>query len=80
MLNVCRVFFDRLAKKGNAIYNILPDLISSLSVNPEITSAAFKSIMKFQFSFIDKEKQAETLTEKLCHRFLVCKGMNVHSC
>jgi len=83
--DLAKLFFHELAQKGNAIYNILPgssydtvvnvvDLISSLSANPDISEASFKSIMKYQFSFIDKERQAESLVEKLCHRFIATKG------
>nr|XP_040021612.1 condensin complex subunit 1 [Gasterosteus aculeatus aculeatus] len=63
-------FFNELASKDNAIYNLLPDIISRLS-DPErgMTSEDFNTIMKQLFSYITKERQTESLVEKLCQRF-----------
>ena len=49
----------------------MPDVISRLS-DPEVglnDDVDFKLIMKFLFDFIQKDKQSESLVEKLCHRF-----------
>ncbi|KAK2499670.1 hypothetical protein MC885_021184 [Smutsia gigantea] len=46
-------FFNELSHKGNAIYNLLPDIISRLQL----------------LSYITKDKQTESLVEKLCQRF-----------
>ncbi|KAJ8790884.1 hypothetical protein J1605_020978 [Eschrichtius robustus] len=46
-------FFSELSRKGNAIYNLLPDIISRLQL----------------LSYITKDKQTESLVEKLCQRF-----------
>ncbi|KAF3816426.1 hypothetical protein GH733_014599 [Mirounga leonina] len=46
-------FFNELSHKGNAIYNLLPDIISRLQL----------------LSYITKDKQTESLVEKLCPRF-----------
>ncbi|XP_034553088.1 condensin complex subunit 1 isoform X1 [Notolabrus celidotus] len=63
-------FFNELASKDNAIYNLLPDIISRLS-DPErgMTCEDFNTIMKQLFSYITKERQTESLVEKLCQRF-----------
>ncbi|KAK2844733.1 hypothetical protein Q5P01_011392 [Channa striata] len=63
-------FFNELATKDNAIYNLLPDIISRLS-DPErgMSSEDFNTIMKQLFSYITKERQTESLVEKLCQRF-----------
>ncbi|XP_061633549.1 condensin complex subunit 1 isoform X2 [Phyllopteryx taeniolatus] len=63
-------FFNELASKDNAIYNLLPDIISRLS-DPErgMSSEDFNTIMKQLFSYITKERQTESLVEKLCQRF-----------
>ncbi|XP_077577834.1 condensin complex subunit 1 [Stigmatopora nigra] len=63
-------FFNELASKDNAIYNLLPDIISRLS-DPErgMTSEDFNTIMKQLFSYITKERQTESLVGKLCQRF-----------
>ncbi|XP_041124079.1 condensin complex subunit 1 isoform X2 [Polyodon spathula] len=63
-------FFNELAAKDNAIYNLLPDIISRLS-DPEngVEEEPFHTIMKQLFSYITKDKQTESLVEKLCQRF-----------
>ncbi|CAL8290173.1 unnamed protein product [Merluccius merluccius] len=67
-------FFNELASKDNAIYNLLPDIISRLS-DPErgMTAEDFNVIMKQLFSYITKERQTESLVEKLCQRFRTAK-------
>ncbi|XP_041842693.1 condensin complex subunit 1 isoform X2 [Melanotaenia boesemani] len=68
-------FFNELATKDNAIYNLLPDIISRLS-DPErgMSSEDFNIIMKQLFSYITKERQTESLVEKLCQRFRTAKN------
>ncbi|KAF7670129.1 hypothetical protein LDENG_00050230 [Lucifuga dentata] len=67
-------FFNELAMKDNAIYNLLPDIISRLS-EPErgMSAEDFNTIMKQLFSYITKERQTESLVEKLCQRFRTAK-------
>ncbi|XP_056143059.1 condensin complex subunit 1 [Lampris incognitus] len=67
-------FFNELATKDNAIYNLLPDIISRLS-DPErgISPEDFNAIMRQLFSYITKERQTESLVEKLCQRFRTAK-------
>uniref|UniRef100_A0A8D3CYQ5 Condensin complex subunit 1 n=1 Tax=Scophthalmus maximus TaxID=52904 RepID=A0A8D3CYQ5_SCOMX len=67
-------FFNELATKDNAIYNLLPDIISRLS-DPErgMSAEDFNTIMKQLFSYITKERQTESLVEKLCQRFRTAK-------
>ncbi|KIP06713.1 hypothetical protein PHLGIDRAFT_106688 [Phlebiopsis gigantea 11061_1 CR5-6] len=68
--DLAKLFFDELATKDNAIYNNLPDVISHLSVGAHaVDEEAFQSTMKYIFKFIEKEKQAENIVEKLCQRF-----------
>ncbi|XP_071502768.1 condensin complex subunit 1-like [Diadema antillarum] len=68
--SLAKLFFFELSRKGNAVYNILPDVISRLS-DPELNlpEDQFKTILKYLLAFIQKDKQAESLVEKLCHRF-----------
>ncbi|XP_053379231.1 condensin complex subunit 1-like [Mercenaria mercenaria] len=68
--SLAKLFFNELAKKGNAVYNIMPDMISRLS-DPDIgiDEEHFRIIMKYLFSFIQKDKHCESLVEKLCHRY-----------
>ncbi|XP_053700032.1 condensin complex subunit 1 [Synchiropus splendidus] len=67
-------FFNELATKDNAVYNLLPDIISRLS-DPErgMSCEDFNTIMKQLFSYITKERQTESLVEKLCQRFRTAK-------
>ncbi|KAK9763414.1 condensin complex non-SMC subunit Cnd1 [Basidiobolus ranarum] len=69
--DLAKLFFTELASKDNAVYNNLPDMISSLSSGENaINEESFKRIMKFLFEFIkDKERQTENIVEKLCLRF-----------
>ncbi|NXA05854.1 CND1 protein, partial [Sapayoa aenigma] len=70
IVGVAQNFFRELSSKGNAIYNLLPDIISHLS-NPDcgIEEESFHTIMRHLFSYITKDKQTESLVEKLCQRF-----------
>ncbi|KAM9439758.1 condensin complex subunit 1 [Clarias gariepinus] len=72
--NLAVNFFNELAGKDNAIYNLLPDIISRLS-DPErgMKEEDFSSVMKQLFSYITKERQTESLVEKLCQRFRTAK-------
>eukprot|EP01103_Thecamoeba_quadrilineata_P010866 TRINITY_DN2462_c0_g1_i1.p1 TRINITY_DN2462_c0_g1~~TRINITY_DN2462_c0_g1_i1.p1 ORF type:complete len:1011 (+),score=148.98 TRINITY_DN2462_c0_g1_i1:371-3403(+) len=71
---LAKLFFHELSAKGNTIYNILPDVISRLSSEDVVcSSSSFKTIMNQLFTYIQKEKQVESLIEKLCQRFNVCK-------
>jgi hypothetical protein len=76
---LAKLFFHELAKKGkNPVYNILPDTLSRLSAAPEVTPALFQSVLRFLLQFIDKDKQTESLIEKICQRMLAAsdvKGM-----
>ncbi|KAI0758493.1 non-SMC mitotic condensation complex subunit 1-domain-containing protein [Trametes elegans] len=68
--NLAKVFFAELSTKDNTIYNNLPHVISHLSVGAHaIDKEAFQSTMKYIFTFIEKDKQAENIVEKLCQRF-----------
>ncbi|XP_076036312.1 CAP-D2 condensin subunit [Oratosquilla oratoria] len=65
-----KLFFSELARKGNALYNVLPDIISRLS-SPEIGvgEERFRTILSHILNLVQKDKQMENLIEKLCHRF-----------
>ncbi|KAF8556860.1 hypothetical protein OG21DRAFT_1506074 [Imleria badia] len=68
--DLAKLFFTELSTKDNAIYNNLPDVISHLSSGEHaVDEKAFQSTMRYIFSFIEKEKQAENIVEKLCQRF-----------
>ncbi|KAM7064926.1 condensin complex subunit 1 isoform 1-T1 [Acridotheres tristis] len=70
IVRVAQNFFGELANKGNAVYNLLPDIISHLSdPNSGIEEESFHTIMRHLFSYVTKDKQTESLVEKLCQRF-----------
>lgn len=66
-----RHFFLELSKKLNAIYNVLPDIISRLSDRKTgISETDFRIVMKFMFELIDKSHHIDRLVDKLCGRFM----------
>eukprot|EP00158_Paraphelidium_tribonemae_P009686 Partr_v1_DN28930_c0_g1_i5_m25543 putative Regulatory subunit of the condensin complex, a complex required for conversion of interphase chromatin into mitotic-like condense chromosomes. The condensin complex probably introduces positive supercoils into relaxed DNA in the presence of type I topoisomerases and converts nicked DNA into positive knotted forms in the presence of type II topoisomerases (By similarity) len=68
--DLATLFFTELATKENAIYNNLPDIISGLSQREDaLSEISYRNIMKFLLSFIEKDKQNESIIEKLCIRF-----------
>ncbi|XP_062489144.1 condensin complex subunit 1 isoform X2 [Pezoporus occidentalis] len=74
IMEVAQNFFTELSKKGNAIYNLLPDIISHLSdPNCSIEEESFRTIMRHLLSYITKDKQTESLVEKLCQRFRIAR-------
>ncbi|XP_077533008.1 condensin complex subunit 1-like [Haemaphysalis longicornis] len=69
--DMCRSFFLELGTKGNALYNLLPDIISHLTDDEHgIDEESFHAVMKLLFSCVNKEKDLENFVEKLCFRFL----------
>ncbi|KAI8461597.1 condensin complex subunit 1 [Phakopsora pachyrhizi] len=69
--DLAQLFFDELSKKDqNAIYNNLPDMISHLSVGKHaVDSSLFQLVMESIFKHLKKDKQSESIVEKLCQRF-----------
>ncbi|KAG5189609.1 non-SMC mitotic condensation complex subunit 1-domain-containing protein [Tribonema minus] len=67
--DAAKLFFTELSKRGdNPIYNLLPDIVSRLSQEPDLPPGGFREIMGFLLSFIKKDRQAEGLLDKLCAR------------
>ncbi|KAK0538110.1 condensin complex non-SMC subunit Cnd1 [Tilletia horrida] len=68
--DLAKLFFSELSTKENAVYNNLPDIISHLSIGQHaVDEKTFEKTMSYIFGFIDKEKQAENVVDKLCQRF-----------
>ncbi|KAF9457593.1 non-SMC mitotic condensation complex subunit 1-domain-containing protein [Collybia nuda] len=68
--DLAKLFFKELSTKENAIYNNLPDVISHLSTGDHaVEEEIFQKVLKYIFTYIEKEKQAENIVEKLCQRF-----------
>jgi len=65
-----KLFFAELAKKGNTLYNVMPDIVSRLSDSEVgIEEEPFRTVMRHIIGLIEKDKLQESLVEKLCHRF-----------
>ncbi|KAJ9105989.1 hypothetical protein QFC19_003324 [Naganishia cerealis] len=73
--DLAKLFFTELSTKDNALYNNLQDVISHLSIGDHaVEEDVFETTMRFIFTFIEKERQAESIVEKLCQRFRLAKG------
>ncbi|KAI4193847.1 MAG: hypothetical protein LQ346_003814 [Caloplaca aetnensis] len=70
--DLSRMFFSELATKDNAIYNQFIDMFSHLSAATELEEASLKRIIKFLASFIEKDKHAKQLADKLAARLARC--------
>lgn len=64
-------FFREIAHKQNILYNVLPDIISRLSSDTPVEEEKFRTIMKHIMDLIQKDRQVESLVEKLCYRFKI---------
>jgi len=74
--DMAKLLFHELSKRSNnPVYNLLPDIISRLSLIG-VKKDDFRRIMAFLFSFIKKDRQNETLVEKLCQRFSKCSSIS----
>ena len=57
------------AQGSNPVYNLLPDILSSLSAEPGLASGDFQGIMRTLLAYIGKDRQADALADKLLLRF-----------
>lgn len=77
--NLARMFFTELATKDNAVYNQFVDMFSILTQPGSIEGGvleeeAVKRILKFLCGFIEKDKHAKNLVEKLGARLNRCEN------
>ena len=56
-------------QNANPIYNLLPDILSSLSADADLPAEVFQAIMHDLLVYIKKDRHADPLVEKLCLRF-----------
>ncbi|KAI8938998.1 hypothetical protein NX059_004842 [Plenodomus lindquistii] len=66
--DMARMFFTELSTKDNAVYNQFIDMFSLLSADTALTEDSFKKIVKFLAGFIEKDKHARQLSNKLALR------------
>ncbi|KAI9800217.1 MAG: hypothetical protein M1825_004201 [Sarcosagium campestre] len=72
--DLSRMFFSELATKDNAVYNHFVDMFSLLSAEPDLEEDSLRRIVKFLASFIEKDKHAKQLAEKLAARLARCEN------
>ncbi|CAD6228059.1 GSCOCG00006332001-RA-CDS [Cotesia congregata] len=69
--NDAQLLFKELSKKPNVLCNILPDILSKFSSADEekISEEDSQTIFKFIFSLFSKEREMESVLDKICFRF-----------
>ncbi|KAK9348866.1 armadillo-type protein [Lipomyces starkeyi] len=72
--DLAKMFFTELSRKDNAIYNGYTDIFSTLSADQSLEEDGLRRILKFLSSFIEKEKHAKQLAEKLAARLPRCES------
>ncbi|CEG46063.1 condensin complex [Plasmopara halstedii] len=77
--SLAKLFFYELSKKGNnPVYNMLPDAIGQLSTTELLANSDFQTIARFLINFITKDKQIESIVEKLVQRFPAASKVQQH--
>ncbi|PYH95212.1 condensin [Aspergillus ellipticus CBS 707.79] len=71
--DLARMFFTELASKDNAVYNHFVDMFSLLSAERNLQEASLRRIVKFLVGFVEKEKHARQLADKLSARLPRCE-------
>ena len=72
--DLARMFFTELATKDNAVYNQFVDMFSLLTKDGELEEEAVRRILKFLAAFIEKDKHAKALADKLAARLGRCES------
>ncbi|KAL2130913.1 hypothetical protein VTI74DRAFT_5797 [Chaetomium olivicolor] len=70
--DLARMFFTELSTKDNAVYNHFVDMFSLLSADRRIGEESFRRIVRFLLGFVEKDKHAKQLAEKLAARLARC--------
>ncbi|KAI0150817.1 armadillo-type protein [Xylariaceae sp. FL1272] len=70
--DLARMFFSELSTKDNAVYNHFVDMFSLLSAG-QMNEEPFKRIVKFLLGFVEKDKHARQLADKLAARLPRCE-------
>ncbi|KAJ5624698.1 hypothetical protein N7510_001007 [Penicillium lagena] len=71
--DLARMFFTELATKDNAVYNHFVDMFSLLSAERNLEEVSLRRIIKFLIGFVEKEKHARQLADKLAARLPRCE-------
>ncbi|KAG8156482.1 hypothetical protein KVR01_013586 [Diaporthe batatas] len=70
--DLARMFFTELSTKDNAVYNHFVDMFSLLSAEKALAEESFRRIVKFLLGFVEKDKHAKQLADKLAARLPRC--------
>ncbi|KAI0418267.1 armadillo-type protein [Xylaria grammica] len=70
--DLARMFFSELSTKDNAVYNHFVDMFSLLSAG-QLDEEPFRRIVKFLLGFVEKDKHARQLADKLAARLPRCE-------
>ncbi|KAI0121699.1 condensin [Xylariales sp. AK1849] len=70
--DLARMFFTELSTKDNAVYNHFVDMFSLLSAG-NLEEDSFKRVIKFLLGFVEKDKHAKQLADKLAARLQRCE-------
>ncbi|KAI1170043.1 armadillo-type protein [Nemania sp. FL0916] len=70
--DLARMFFTELSTKDNAVYNHFVDMFSLLSAG-QMDEEPFRRIVKFLLGFVEKDKHARQLADKLAARLPRCE-------
>ncbi|KAH9890781.1 condensin component [Xylariomycetidae sp. FL2044] len=70
--DLARMFFTELSTKDNAVYNHFVDMFSLLSAG-QMEEDSFRRIVKFLLGFVEKDKHARQLADKLAARLTRCE-------
>ncbi|KAI1385156.1 condensin component [Hypoxylon trugodes] len=71
--DLARMFFTELSTKDNAVYNHFVDMFSLLSADQRMEEEPFRRIVRFLLGFVEKDKHAKQLAEKLAARLSRCE-------
>ncbi|KAK7745780.1 condensin complex non-SMC subunit Cnd1 [Cytospora paraplurivora] len=71
--DMARMFFTELSTKDNAVYNHFVDMFSLLSAEKGLVEESFRRIVKFLLGFVEKDKHAKQLADKLAARLPRCE-------
>ncbi|KAI0118015.1 condensin component [Hypoxylon sp. NC0597] len=71
--DLARMFFTELSTKDNAVYNHFVDMFSLLSADQRMEEEPFRRIVRFLLGFVEKDKHAKQLAEKLAARLPRCE-------
>ncbi|KAK0714050.1 condensin-like protein [Lasiosphaeria miniovina] len=70
--DLARMFFTELSTKDNAVYNHFVDMFSLLLADQSMDNESFRRIVRFLLGFVEKDKHAKQLAEKLAARLSRC--------